>query len=443
MLTRLPLVLAPLFAAACADDLGDPTILPPVGARSTVTEPGPRTHPDVGEPPRCVSVDSGAVQVGTPGQDELRDVVVTPSGTILVAGHEGGISSSAGTIGTRGVVLAYSHDLASTERRAVLDTLGSDSFESLALAPETGTLWLAARTNGALPGLEPRGGFDLVIGELQAAGGFRPLTRGFDSTPEHPRQLAVGLNGTLAVVGEEHRLTSEDTTWVNPLLAAYTIDDASIAPRWHTTRRRPHTETYVAVDLASAGIVVGGHITDGDEQGMFIVARDLDAGLAWQRQLTSHGGDRVTSVRVLPDGDVVWAGTTSIQLGDAHHGGTDIVVGRLDGATGEPRWTVQHGSADDEAAVDLAIAAQGHLVVAGTVASPTERTDLDVQLLVLDSDGGVVMTEQWGSAGHDQPTAVAVDACGAIVLVGHTDGDLAGAPRGGRDGFVLVSRMAP
>jgi hypothetical protein len=35
-----------------------------------------------------------------------------------------------------------------------------------------------------------------------------------------------------------------------------------------------------------------------------------------------------------------------------------------------------------------------------------------------------------------------VDACGGVAIGGHTDGDLAGTPRGGRDSILVVTRLA-
>ena len=444
MMPRLALALAPLLTAACTDDLAAPPSRAPEASRAAVRDRGPRA--ETGELPRCVSIDSGAVQYGTSGHDELRDVVVAPDGTILVAGSDQGTLSAPGAgRWSRGIVLAYRHDLGAVHERAVLDTPGTDSIEALVADPETDRLWVAARTNGALADTVVHGDFDVVVGDLPAAGGIRPLYRGLDGTPEHPRRLSVGPGGRLAVAGDEARLALDGETWINPWLVTFATTETTVAPQVLTTRRRPAAEHYRGLAVSAEAVFIGGDVADGDEQGMFVAARGHYAALLWQRQLSTRGGDQLTAVHVLPDGDVLWAGSTTGELGGIHHGGRDLVVGRLDGETGDPLWTVQHGTEGDEHVTDMAIDADGRIYLVGELAAhgpDGARDDLDAFLLVLDDAGSPLLQEQWGGSGDDRPTAVTVDPCGAIVLVGSTTGQLAAdAPRGGRDGFVIVTRL--
>lgn len=138
------------------------------------------------------------------------------------------------------------------------------------------------------------------------------------------------------------------------------------------------------------------------------------------------------------DGNVVWLGSTR----NEPYGATDVVIGVLDGATGAPLWTKEHGGTSEDWARDLVVDAAGRIHIVGASAA-NESTDLDAFLLVLDATGEPVLEERWGSARTDFATAVALDGCGAIVVTGWTDGDLGGPAQGGRDGFVLVTRVEP
>ena len=438
-MTRLPFVLASLFAAACAaEDPAAHGLRPDVDDLDGVLEPGPGPTPSpIEEEPRtCVSAKSGITQFGTTGVDMFRDVLVSSKGSILVSGSERGVYQGATSpaLHTRGVVLEYAHDLRSFTKRAQLATLGTDSIESLAVDPDTGKLWFMGRTNEALSDTEARGAFDTVIGELPEAGGLRPRYRGFESTAEHARRLAIAPGGHVAVAGHQLRNGSTD-----PLLAVFEIEGDVLAPQYTHTRVAPMDERYDALAVSARGAVFGGTIFDSDEQGMFVGARNLQARPLWRTQLSKDGFDRVTAVHVLPDGDVLWAGHAISQVGETAHGGLDIVVGRLDGTTGASKWIVQHGGATDETVADLAVDADGRIYLTGHVAA--DGGDVDAYMLALDAEGNPLANEVWGSTGNDRPAAITVDACGVIVIAGTTNGDLGGANSGGDDGFVLVTRL--
>jgi hypothetical protein len=49
---------------------------------------------------------------------------------------------------------------------------------------------------------------------------------------------------------------------------------------------------------------------------------------------------------------------------------------------------------------------------------------------------------QGGSVADEEPTAIAIDACGRLLIAGWTDGVLAGAvSSGGRDAFLLAVQL--
>jgi hypothetical protein len=52
-------------------------------------------------------------------------------------------------------------------------------------------------------------------------------------------------------------------------------------------------------------------------------------------------------------------------------------------------------------------------------------------------------TWQGGSAADDEPTAIALDSCGRVLIAGWTDGALAQAPQGRRDAFLVSVDLRP
>lgn len=414
--------------SACTDESApsptpeDPTEQPGRDIRD-IRDTGDR----VLHPSRCIPADAAAAMYGTAGDDELRDVAVTSQGTILIAGLE----DSRDGVGSRGVVLESRYGL---RKRATLDTAGSDAFDSIAIDPDTNRIWAVARTDAAVPEHPGHGGFDYLLGSLGPSG-FQPVSRGFNSTHELPKQLAVG-GGVIAIAGHEERVVADGATWIDPILAAFGTDGTQ---KWHALRQSSDVERFTAVDVMPGAVVAGGQTAEGAQPGMFLAVYREDSNTPVRYRLSTAGTDELAAVRVLPDGDILWAGTTSGQLGEVAHGGKDIVVGRFDLKTGEARWLAQLGTDGDDHVDDIALDEGGNIFLAAD-ATTGDSTDRDVVLLSLDSDGGVKSYEQWGSTGDDVPTAIALDSCGTAVLVGHTTGDLAGASHGGRDGFVITAR---
>lgn len=431
-----------LALIACTTEPPESPVLPGHGS-GDVLEPDEDPRPE--PPPRCLAVPTGRTGFGTSANEELRDVAITNTGALFVVGYDRGTLSPHGLFGARGVVLEISRDLVATSQSGVLDSTGTDSLESIAIAPDTGKVWVVGRTNGELPGMPGTGGFDWIIGELTSTGGLERRARGLESMSEYAHRIAVGTGGLLAIVGHEQASSSDGGSSMDPFLAVYDTDDGSASPAWFTSRRGTANEFHRAVDVSDTHVVAGGDILDGDEQGMYVTAWDRDAGRRWRRQISRRSLDTITAVKILPSGNVLWAGSSASQLGSESHGGLDAVVGILDGATGDPLWTMQYGGAADDRVTDVAVDDSGRIAIVGDTqadGSGSTRTDVDAFLIVLDAAGGELSNERWVSDGDDHPTAVAMDTCGGIALVGYTTGDLVDIARGGRDAFVLVTRVA-
>lgn len=430
MLTRSPLLVATLatLTTACADvpTPTEPTERPPVAAPATAVEPGPKHRPPA-EPAGCVEA-VGALQLGTAGMDSLRDVVITGDGEITVAGDENGTRSPFGAIGAVPMVATVRADLTGLARRSPADAPIAGHFLTLATAPD-GRVWFVART--------PE---DALLGDVLADGTLRVASAIADPDSfEFVHQFDIGPDGQVALGGSSQRVI-DGVTRMRPLLWTGTLAEAATGTLARTEQLAAPHALFTTVDIGTDRLITGSH-ADSSSPALTIGRRRLDGQIVWEQTVSTSSTDQLVAVALLPDGDVVWLANTREALGGVHHGGSDFALGRLDGATGAPAWTIQYGASGHDRAADLAIGPDGRAYVAASL--PSVAGDSDVGVVGFDLEEGLaVMVETWGSASWDHPTALAVDPCGSLVIAGTTEGDIAGPSAGNTDGFVLVTRSA-
>ena len=110
-------------------------------------------------------------------------------------------------------------------------------------------------------------------------------------------------------------------------------------------------------------------------------------------------------------------------------------------------WATNAGSADSDFTTAMAFDAAGNIYVTGqtvgSVAGTPNQGGVDVFVAKIGPSGGVQAYGQRGSAGDDFANAIAVDACGRVIVGGFTTGALvAGRPNaGGRDMFVVKTDL--
>lgn len=159
-------------------------------------------------------------------------------------------------------------------------------------------------------------------------------------------------------------------------------------------------------------------------------------GGAWDRQFGTSDHDEALAVAVGPDGEVVVVGRTYDDFVDgAYAGDYDAFVIKLD-AAGAEVWRRQFGSAGDDRATAVAIRDDGDVIVAGsttgTLFGASGNGDGFVARLV-GATGATDWTEVVGTASEDEVHAAALGAGGAIFVVGETAGAFAGFVQAGID----------
>jgi len=158
---------------------------------------------------------------------------------------------------------------------------------------------------------------------------------------------------------------------------------------------------------------------------------------AWIRQRGTAGYDWAHGVAVA-SGACYVAGSTEGLLGAAWAGGADAYLSRYE-ANGDVTWTRQFGTPANDAAHGVAADLAGNLYVSGYSYGTIEAANQgsgDVFLAKYDQAGSQVWVRQFGTAGHEQGSAVAASPTGLLYVTGQTDGDLGGPSAGGGDVFV-------
>lgn len=190
--------------------------------------------------------------------------------------------------------------------------------------------------------------------------------------------------------------------------------------------------TASAMDSKGNTYVVGS--TDGDlgsylnqgERDVVLAKYDSTGRLLWQKLLGASGTAEGFAIAVDGDDNVVIAGAVDGELETGAKGsGKDIFVAKYSG-TGASIYTREIGGSADETGLALATAADGSVYVGGktrgVLAGASNAGIDDAFLMKLDAAGDVAYTRQFGTAGVDSITALAVTASGEVVAAGLEDG---------------------
>lgn len=390
---------------------------------------------------------SDGFMIGTTRSDELLDVLVDDGGNVYAAGYEDGITGETNiepSGNAVGILLKYGPG-GELLARHVIDTDGADTIEAMALHPHSRELHFVGRTNGALPGFATKGQFDILVGWLDAGEAAPTAVQFGTERAEHPRRLAIGRTGELVIGGYDDVFvpTNYVETWENPLHRQYTRVGDAVVEVWHRTFDTTSPDVFGGLALGADGAsYVTGNVASGPDRGMFVAKVDSQGTELWYRQQTGLGYDMGAALEMLPDGNVLLAGSTFELLGEVAFGQQDVVVRKIDAETGEAIWTVQYGSTETDWVTDMAVDKHGQIYLVGETWGAVEpgsanRGGVDVFLIKLDARGKLMAARQWGSPAGDYPTAVAVDGCEQAFIVGYTTGELVGPLSGGRDGFVI------
>jgi hypothetical protein len=392
-------------------------------------------RPDGGNPPDAPTGEGSGCIVPPPdrqwggARDDNAAVTISPRGALYVHGSTDGEanldvdpgSSAHGFIERRsGDTVMWSYAPADL---AAVDLVHVEGDESLSIVGRTGV----------------GGQLDLLIGALSAAGEPSGLTRVGAAPSERP--FAYLVDGDARTIVGHHDIyvpTNYVESWQDPFVF-----------RWSATAGAG-LGALITANTAEADVATGAALTaDGS---LLIAGASLSGKGSWIRPVGTVieapswkvVGDleTVRSIRRLPDGDYLIAGTTNHVLGSMAFGQEDAFVARLAPDLGSTRWITQLGSTEADIVIDLASDDAGRTWILGEtygdVAGPAAG-EADLFVIALDASGAERWRVQRGSEGDERLARIAVDACEHVVVAGATNGSLVtGAVPHGYDAFVLT-----
>jgi hypothetical protein len=407
-------------------------------------------------------------QTGMMKSEEFLDVAIDSQGRLYLGGYENGdVGKERFDPSGDSRALLWMLGPASSGVSRSFDLPGtSESLEALTFHPVTGALYFTGRTTGAFDRAHGASADFTHLGQQDVFVGSEQdgvLYQGGSARPQHPNRLAFDAQGALIVSGFDDYYVAPGSTyverWDDPFLIKLELpaQGLTLNERWSWSFDTTSIDRLggLAVDTRrDSSIYVTGNIEGGSTRGSFV--RRIDPGTGepgpvWRQ--STFGMDTMQAAHFREDGNLLIAGSTFAVMGPRSYGGQDVVVRLLNmdpdkGAIGEPLWTKQYGSPGANMLTDMAVDAQGNIILVGETLDSVLETEptaykgsYDVFMMKLDANGDRLDVRQWGSERDDHPNAVAVDACGEIFIVGYTTGSLLSSSpaEGERDAFLITT----
>lgn len=177
------------------------------------------------------------------------------------------------------------------------------------------------------------------------------------------------------------------------------------------------TTRAIATDAAGFSYIVGttagdlgGNRGDGQDD-LFLTKMDADGRVVWQRTLGTTGSAQGAAVTVAANGDIVVAGTVAGGFDGAESDG-DMMVARFSASGDEKFATIVRATGADTANA-VAVAADGSIYVGGRAATGTG----DAFLARIDAAGRLVERRTIDSGSGDAVRALKIDSDGSLVAL--------------------------
>ncbi|WP_010163247.1 hypothetical protein [Sphingomonas sp. PAMC 26617] len=173
------------------------------------------------------------------------------------------------------------------------------------------------------------------------------------------------------------------------------------------------TASAVVVDPQGATYVLGttrgdlGSVLSNGTDMLFVTKRDSGGIVLWQRGLGTADASQGAALALAPDGGIVVAGTVADPAG-----GSAMTVARF-ASNGDQQMSQQLRAGSFDSARAVAVAADGTIFLGGR----TSRDGGDGYLARLDSNGTLAQYRTLDSGGDDSVTALAVDPAGQLVAL--------------------------
>jgi len=404
-------------------------------------------------------------QLGTAMGDFATGIATDAAGNVYVAGYtNGGLdgNTNAGSIDL--VVVKYAANSNKLWTRQLGTAMG-DVAKGIA-TDANGSAYVAGYTGGGLDGNTSAGTTDFFVVKYDTNGN-KLWTRQLGTTSsDQAYGIATDANGNVYVTG--YTSGSLDGITFNAgfdfFVVKYDTNGNKLWTRQFGASQSAITDSQahgIATD-ANSNVYVTGHTTaglDGTSAGsydLFVVKYDTDGIKLWTRQLGTATDDRATGIATDAVGNVYVTGHTDAGLdGNTYAGAYDLFVVKYD-TNGNKLWTKQLGTAMDDVATGIAIAA-GTVYVTGRTESGldgnTHAGASDLFVVKFAAQGKPcspipvfppcevqpkLWTRQLGTTMVDIATGIATDAGGDAYVAGSTAGGLDGNTNAGFSDFFVV-----
>jgi hypothetical protein len=186
--------------------------------------------------------------------------------------------------------------------------------------------------------------------------------------------------------------------------------------------------TSVAADTAGTAYVAGwtagalpGQTFAGGPRDVFLRQYSRNGAAGWTRQFGTASSDTAMDVTVDTTVAVYVVGQTDGALPNQTRVGASDAFVRKYNSSGTELWTRQFGSRGSTAAARVVVDAAANVYVAGwsvgALSNQTSPGGSDAFVRKYAGDGTELWTRQFGTAGHDRATSIALDGAGAIYVL--------------------------
>ena len=170
---------------------------------------------------------------------------------------------------------------------------------------------------------------------------------------------------------------------------------------------------------------------------LFLRKYDSGGNPLWTTQIGSSENEWCEAITVGPSGNVYVSGITNGDFGGTNAGAEDAYLAKFD-SSGNELWTVQFGKDEYDRGRAVAVDSSENVYITvdtDHVGSPDPFEDF-ISLKKLDSAGNELWTHQISTSSDDSSTGLAVDVLGNVYVSGSTQGNLGGPNAGSYDAFV-------
>ena len=210
-----------------------------------------------------------------------------------------------------------------------------------------------------------------------------------------PAGLAVDAEGTLYAAGVAYSFADDGSPGPQQgFLVAYSRDGEE---QWSQTWQEERDSFATAVAVTAAGDV----LVSGDDA-HFLTKLDREGDIVWQRagRYRTYGWDIATDVE------------GRAYVGGASENGAVLQVYDVEG---EPAWVAEWPATDGEFAIEVATDAFGNVFSLTYVYGDPNTADLRK----FDASGNLLWTEQWGEGASYTANGLAVAASGHVFVAGN------------------------